>query len=324
MSLFFIALFAFLAATSLIVVVVLLVTAVQTSPQARIRRRLMAISRSPYASPSEVQSILKGSLYSDIPWVNDILKSINFVRAVNVLLERANLDISVSLFLLISCFCGGVVFFLIGILGDSFSLALLGGAVSAFVPYVYVKYLTLKRLRRFLEQMPDALDMIGQGLQAGLGLTQSMAFVAKEMPDPIGTEFSVFMEEVNLGLPLADGLKGFQERMPLADVRLFGVAMMVQREVGGALAELLNKLSDVIRDRFRIERQIKALTAQNRLSAWVVCAIPPILAFFMFSMDPDLMREMWANPLGRTMYISASVLEIIGIVTFRQLIRVHI
>jgi len=324
MSIFLITLFSFLAATSLIVVIVLLVTAVQTSPQARIRKRLTAIGRNPYASQAEVQSLLKGTLYSDLPWLNDLLTRLNFVRGLSILLERANVDISVGLFLLISLFSGGIILFVLSVLGQPFPVVLLGALGAGAGPYFYVSYLTWKRLRRFLEQMPDALDMVSQGLQAGLGLTQALIFVAKEMPDPIGTEFSVFMEELNLGLPLGDALKGFQERIPLGELRLFSVAMLVQREVGGALAELLNKLSDVIRDRFRIERQIKTLTAQNRMSAWVVCSLPPLLAVFMFSMDPVLMKEMWSDPVGRTMYLTALGFEAVGIVAFRKLIQIHI
>src|SRR5207253_10668745 len=145
--------------------------------------------------------------------------------------------------------------------------------VALLCPYMYLKFITWKRLRKFLEQFPDGLDMISQSLQAGLGLTQSMLFVAKEMPDPMGTEFSVFIEEVNLGLPLGDALKKFEERMNLPEVRLFNTALMVQREVGGSLAELLNKLADIIRDRFRIERLIKSLTSQICMSVKIVCSI---------------------------------------------------
>jgi len=161
-------------------------------------------------------------------------------------------------------------------------------------------------------------------LQAGLGLTQAMVFVAKEMPDPLGTEFSVFIEEVNLGLPLADALRKFENRINLPEVRLFNTALMVQREVGGSLAELLNKLADIIRDRFRIERLIKSLTAQNRMSAWTVSAIPPFLAVFMFVREPKMMDEMMAHPMGRGLLAAALVLEVLGILVFRKLIKVHI
>src|SRR4029453_2999547 len=179
-------------------------------------------------------------------------------------------------------------------------------------------------MRRFLGQVPDGLDMMSQSLQAGLGLTQAMVFVAKEMPDPLGTEFSVFIEEVNLGLPLVDALRKFEERMDLPEVRLFNTALMVQREVGGSLAELLNKLSNIIRDRFRIERLIKSLTAQNRVSAWTVCSVPPFLPVFMLSPNPKMMNKMMQSPAGRGMLAAALVLEVCGILTFRKIIKIHI
>jgi len=140
----------------------------------------------------------------------------------------------------------------------------------------------------------------------------------------MGTEFSVFIEEVNLGLPLNDALKKFEERINLPEVRLFNTALMVQREVGGSLAELLNKLSNIIRDRFRIERLIKSLTAQNRISAWTVCSVPPFLAVFMFIRESEMMNKMMQSPTGRGMLAAALVLEICGILTFRKIIKIHI
>ena len=175
-----------------------------------------------------------------------------------------------------------------------------------------------------MEQMPDGLDLISQSLRAGLGLTQALVFLTKEMPDPLGTEFAVFMEELNLGLPLGDALDRIGNRVPLQETRLFSTALLVHREIGGSLGELLNRLAEVIRDRFRIERQIKTLTAQARMSVWIVSSIPPLLAFFMFSMDPVMMSDTWSHPIGRVMYIAAITLEIVGILVFRKLIQIHI
>jgi tight adherence protein B len=217
-----------------------------------------------------------------------------------------------------------MVFVLVALFGRHFALSFISGLMAFFGPYFYVKYLGWRRLRGCLEQLPDGLDMITQGLKAGLGVTQALVFTAKEMSDPMGTELSVFMEELNLGLPLMDALKNLQARVPLQEIRLFSTAMLVQREIGGSLAELLTKLADVIRDRFRIERQVKSLTAQNRLSAWVVCSIPPLLAAFMFAMDPVMMKEMLADPVGQMMLAAALALEVVGILAFRRLIRVHI
>jgi len=324
MSLLVIVVFAFLAAASLIIMVLFLTTAIQTTPQARIRKRLDAILSHPDASQAEVRALLKESSFSEIPWLNNALDRLDFIRKITLLLERANLDVSPGLFLLFSVFAGAITLAFLTLFGWSFSIGLLAGIGASALPYLYARQLGRRRLRRFLEQMPDALDLIGQGLQAGLGLNQSLVFVAKEMPDPIGTEFSVFMEEINLGLPLADALKGLQERIPLQEVRLLIIAMGVQREIGGSLAEMLQNLADVVRDRFRIERQIKSLTAQNRMSAWVVSSLPPVLAAFMFSMDPKLMNETLHNPMGRTMLLLALSFEVVGIFVFRKIIQVRI
>lgn len=324
MSLFVISLFSFFAAVSLVVILIMLPMAVQNTPQARIRRRLTAIGQMDSASRAEIQSLLKTSVYSDIPWLNRSLANLSLAQKVDLLLERANIDFSPGMFILCSGTAGGLAMFLFLLAGKPTWMVLLGGIVALFVPYFYVKFVTWRRLRRFLEQMPDGLDMISQSLQAGMGLTQAMVYVAKEMPDPLGTEFSVFIEEVNLGLPLADALRKLEQRMVLPEVRLFNTALTVQREVGGSLAELLNKLSDIIRDRFRIERLIKSLTAQNRMSAWTVCSIPPFFGVFLFIREPVMMNEMMAHPMGRTMLAVALGLELLGIFTFHKLIKVHI
>lgn len=324
MSLFLISIFSFLAAVSLIVILFMLPMAVQDSPQARIKRRLTTIGRLNQVSRAEMQTILKTSIYSQIPWVNEILSRWQFIHGLDLRLERANVDMTPGMFLLCSLGAGGVAFLLTAILGQPTSVCLIFGLIALFCPSIYLQFIIWKRLRKFLEQFPDGLDMIAQSLQAGLGLTQSMVFVAKEMPDPMGTEFSVFIEEVNLGLPLGDALKKFEERMNLPEVRLFNTALMVQREVGGSLAELLNKLSNIIRDRFRIERLIKSLTAQNRVSAWTVCSVPPFLGVFMFLREPEMMNKFVANPIGRGMLAAAVFLEICGILVFRKIIKIHI
>jgi tight adherence protein B len=324
MNLLVIVLFSFLAAMSLIIVMFFVPMAVQNSPQARIKRRLTTVGRAGYTSRADVQNLLKSTLYSEVPWVNALLSKVKFAKHLDLLLERANVDMTLGLFILCSGVASGVAIFLVLIVGKPFSLALVVGLIALVCPYFYLKCITWKRRRRFLEQLPDALDMMSQSLQAGLGLTQAMVFVAKEMPDPLGTEFSVFIEEVNLGLPLADALKKLEERMVLSEVRLFSTALLVQREVGGSLAELLNKLADIIRDRFRIERLIKSLTGQNRMSAWTVCSVPPFLGVFMFIREPEMMNDMLSDPMGRAMLAAALVLEIIGIFVFRKLIKVHI
>lgn len=324
MTLLLITIFSFLAAMSLIVIIFMLPMAVQNTPQARIKRRLTAIGRMGYASRADIQNLLKSSIYSDLPWLNILLSRYRLVQSIDLLLERANVDMTPGLFMLCSGAACCIAIFLSLMLDQLVLVALIFGLIALVCPFFYLQYVTWKRLRHFLEQMPDGLDMISQSLQAGLGLTQAMVFVSKEVADPLGTEFSVLIEEVNLGLPLADALKKLEDRMNLPEVRLFNTALLVQREVGGSLAELLTKLANIIRDRFRIERLIKSLTAQNRASAWTVCAIPPFLAVFMFIREPVLMNDMLTHPIGRGMLGAALALEVLGIVVFHKLIKIHI
>ena len=290
MSLLLISIFSFLAAVSLIVILFMLPMAVQDSAQARIKRRLTTIGRFDQASRAEMQSILKTSIYSEIPWVNELLSRWKFIHSIDLRLERANVDMTPGMFLLCSVGAGGVAFFLAAILGQPTVMCFIFGLIAMFCPSIYLQFIIWKRLRKFLEQFPDGLDMIAQSLQAGLGLTQAMVFVAKEVPDPMGTEFSVFIEEVNLGLPLGDALKKFEERMNLPEVRLFNTALMVQREVGGSLAELLTKLSSHHSRPFphrALDQELDRAESHQRLDGLLRPAVSGVLYVYPRARDDE-------------------------------------
>lgn len=321
MTIFILAILAFLAVSSLFIAIILFAQTAGSSSQARIRKRISILSPNAIAAPQ----LVKGSLYSEIPGLHSFLSEVQVAKDLDLLLDRANLNISVGLFALLSVSTAAVALaVLFVVFNQPMVLSLVGALITAIGPYLYVKYLARRRMRRFLEQLPDGLDIMAQGLQAGLGLSQAQAYVAKEMSDPIGTEFAIFMEEINLGRPIGEALKNFVDRLPLPEMRLFSTALTVQREVGGSLAELLNNLADVIRERFRVEREINSLTAQNRMAASVVCSLPPALFAGMYSLDPKLMREVTQSSLGWSMLMIALVLEILGILAFRKLLRLHI
>ncbi|MGE0821053.1 MAG: type II secretion system F family protein [Candidatus Binatia bacterium] len=321
MGIFILAILAFLALSSLFIAVILLAQSLESSPQARMRRRLTVRE----SAREPLPGLEKSFSYSAVPSFNRFLLDVPAAKKLDLLLDRANLNIGVGLFVLLSLSTAVVAFtVLLTIFNQSLGLALLGAVLTAVGPYLYVSYLARRRMRKFLEQLPDGLDIMAQGLQAGLGLSQAQAYVAREMADPIGTEFAVFMEELNLGRPISEAMKNFNERMGLPEMRLFSTAVNVQREVGGSLAELLNNLADVIRERFRVEREISSLTAQNRMAAWVVCSLPPVLFVGMYTLNPKLMREVSQSNVGWTMWMIALGLEIIGILAFRRLLRLHI
>jgi tight adherence protein B len=322
MTIFLLAILAFVAASSLVIALILGVEARSTSTRARIRKRITTVAPAQQATPRITK---EDALYSAVPQLQRLLSQTRIARKLGLLLNQANINMSVGLFSLLSFAMTMVAYVVLSLVfNQTAELSLLGALLTAIGPYLYLLYLARKRVRKFLEQMPDGLDIMAQGLHAGLGLSQSQAYVAKEMPDPIGTEFSIFMEELNLGLPLSGALNNFQERIPIQETRLFSTALTVQRDVGGSLAELLNKLSDVIRERFRIEREIKTLTAQNRMAAIVVCSIPPVLFVVMSVLNPSLMQEVREHRIGWLMLIAALTLEVFGMLWFRRLLRLHI
>jgi len=322
-NLFTIALCSFLAVGSVVLTVVMLSLVAQTSPKARIRNRLNAIAGNPTLTDSEIQGILKNTELSAIPWFNQLLTQMR-LNSIHTLLERANLNLSVGRLLLLCVFIGTVVATVLVSSGESVLVSFTVGLLGASTPYLYLRYLAKKRLRVFLEQLPAGLDIMSRGLEAGLGLTQAIVTIGREMPDPIGTEFSIFVEELNLGLPLTEALRKFQSRIPLQEARMMSTAMIVQREVGGSLAELLGKLADMVRDRFRIERQIKTLTAQNRMSAWVVSSLPVMIGLGMLWTDPEGFQKTMAQPVGQVMLMAAVLLEVFGILAFCKLIQIRI
>lgn len=323
MSLFTVTLATFMAVASLFITIAILTWAAQTTPKARIRKRLEGIGRNAYSTNEEIQGFLKDSTLSEIEWFNQLLARVG-MHSLHVLLERANLNMSVGRFLLLCASLGAAVFLVLSTSGQPFMSALMFGVVTSFFPYLYLAQLARKRLRLFLEQLPNALDVVSRGLEAGLGLTQAVVTIAREMPDPVGTEFAIFTEELNLGLPIAEALRKLQERIPLQEVRMMGTGMIVQREVGGSLAELLGKLSDMVRERFRLERQLKTLTAQNRMSAYIVSALPVVVFLAMYWSDPEEIRETLAQSTGQTMYGAAIALETLGILVFSKLIQIRI
>ena len=192
MNLSFITLFTFLASTSFMIIIVRIVMASQTSPDARIRRRLIAIGSNPNATQSQIQDLFKVPTYSQVHWFNLLLSRLNFVRGIDNLLERANMDMSVGTFYLFSLLLGGFTLLTLNLFNLPIILALLLGIIALSVPYVYVGFLARKRLKLFLQQMADGLAGISQGLEAGMGLLQSLTTVTKDMPDPFGTEFTIF------------------------------------------------------------------------------------------------------------------------------------
>jgi tight adherence protein B len=203
-------------------------------------------------------------------------------------------------------------------------LSLLLGAAGASLPWLYVLRKRSKRFALFEQMLPEALDLIVSALRAGHGLTSAIGTVAKEMTDPIAKEFRQCFDEQNFGLDLRAAMVNLAGRVPIHDVRIIVTAVLVQKESGGNLAEVLDKVASIIRERFRLKRQIQVHTAQGRLTGWILAVLPLVLGIGLYLLNPESMSVLWKNPTGLKLLYGAVVMTIIGALIIRKIVRVRV
>jgi tight adherence protein B len=261
---------------------------------------------------SQIGNLRKNEKFSSIPWINSKLLRFQLAPRLQSLLSQADLHWSAGS-LLSSCgvcflFAAIVVYWRVGL----FFPALGGGLVLGAAPIGWVFHKRTKRLDKFQEGLPEALDLMVSALRAGHSLIAAMGSVARECADPVGCEFKTCFEEQNFGLAMKIALDNLINRVPLQDVRIFATAVMIQRESGGNLAEVLDKTSHIIRERFRLKRQVGVHTAQGRMTGWVLIFLPVFLGVALYFVNPELMGTLWTDPLGRKMLWAALGLLVIG------------
>ena len=176
---------------------------------------------------------------------------------------------------------------------------------------------------KFEEQFPEAIDLLSRALRAGHAFTTGLSMVAEEMPEPVGTEFRLAYDRQNFGMPLPEALKSLGERVPLLDARFFVTAVLTQREAGGNLAEVLDNLARVIRDRFKVKRQVRVITAHARITGWVLALLPPSLGVALTLLSPEHMGLLWTDPIGIKMVVVAIVLQVVGTLLIRKLVNIE-
>ena len=272
----------------------------------------------------DLPDVLKNELLSDVPALNRILANLNVAVQIDKRLKQADMEMKVSTFILLSCVLFGLALLMGALLHWPFLVAVLFGAFLFAVPTIVVNTKRNRRMKTFVMYFPDALEMFARSLRAGHSFTGAIQLVGQEMPDPIGPEFQKVFDEQNLGIPLRHALTGMTNRIDLLDVKFFVTAVLVQRETGGNLAEIIDKIGYVIRERFRIQGQLKIHTAQARLTGMVLAFLPVAMAFILFLMSPGYMKPLWEEPVGRSMIALAIAMQIAGMLVIRKIIRIKI
>jgi tight adherence protein B len=197
------------------------------------------------------------------------------------------------------------------------------GALAACLPFGYVRYMRSKRLLKFEEQFPEAIDLLSRALRAGHALTTGLSMVAEELPDPIGPEFQTLYDQQNFGMPLSLALKNFADRVVCLDARFFVTAVLTQKESGGNLSEVLDNLATIIRDRFKVKRQVRVISAHGRITGWVLSALPTTLALFFAISNPEKYATFYRDPLGMQLIGGALFLQLIGVFAIKKIVNIE-
>jgi len=252
------------------------------SERARLLRdRLAAVQKSVERQPSEELALLRDEMLSEIPALDSLLRRSERVSNLQAMLSQADLDIRAGNMLLL-CGGSGVAFAVLAFYtGGSFIFGWVGLLLGTFLPYSYASYRRSKRFQKFEELFPEAIDTLARAVRAGHAFTTALELIANEVAEPIASEFRKLFEEQKFGLPVRDALINLTQRMPLVDIKFFVTAVMLQRETGGNLAEILDNLSYVIRERFKIMRQVRVYTAQGRLTMVLLMLLPPVIVMVM-------------------------------------------
>ena len=240
------------------------------------------------------------------------------------LLRQADLSWSPMTFVAISLGSGMAVLLAAIIVSNSMILQAVLMIAGLLAPWFYVRIRRNGRLRAFEEAFPESIDLLGRAIRAGHPLTSGIAMVADEGPEPVAEEFQKLFEEQRFGLPFYEAMMGLIDRVNLVDVRIFVTAVLVQREVGGNLAEVLDNISHTIRERFSIRRQLRVYTAQGRMSGYVLAAMPIIVGLGLFALDRSYMETLFENPVGRIFLIFAFTMQIIGYLWIRKIVDIDI
>jgi tight adherence protein B len=281
--------------------------------QEQIRKRMSAVHKAERRGDVGLGlKLVRDEMMSNVPWLHQLMLKWSWSTKLQDLVMQAGMTLKPAKLLMISAIMGFVSYFGAGYFFPHVYFRIPIGIVVALLPIAFVAFKRKRRLRKFEEHFPEALDLLGRAVRAGHAFTTGLEMISKECAEPLAGEFRTAFEEQNFGLPLRDALLNLTERVPLIDVRFFVTALLIQKETGGNLAEILDGLSRVIRDRFRIYREVQVRTAQGRLTAGILIALPIIMMIVLTTLNPKYMAVLFTDPRGPVLLGIAAGLQAIG------------
>ena len=269
-------------------------------------------------------SLLREQYLGNLSPIERNIESLPFLQSLSRLVEQSGESTSVAKTLSRSLFLAIVAASIVFLYSKVILLSMLAGLVLAFLPIVLLIRKRAQRLVIFEEQLADSLGVMSRALKSGHPLTETFNLISEEMPDPIASEFGRVFSDLNYGMPLKTALQSLLVRIPSMSLHSFVTAVLIQSETGGGLAEILENVSEVIRSRFKLQRKIKTLSAEGRMSAWILAMVPFVLAGFISMSSPDYLPVLFNDPLGQKIILGAFVMLILGILWIRRIIRFEV
>jgi tight adherence protein B len=267
---------------------------------------------------------LRDEQLSQIPALDTVLRRSARVIEIQKMLTQGGLSLRAGNFLGYSALAGVVASVLAYAISKRIEVAWVALVIGFLLPYFYASFRRNKRFEKFEELFPEAIDTLARAVRAGHAFTTALEMITNEVAEPVAGEFRQLYEEQKFGMPVRDALLNLTERMPLVDVKFFVTAVMLQRETGGNLAEILDNLSYVIRERFKIQRQVRVYTAQGRLTMALLMGMPPIIVVVMLLLNPSFIRPLFSDPIGHTLLVGGIILQTIGYFVIRKIVRIQV
>ncbi|MFN8008934.1 MAG: type II secretion system F family protein [Terriglobia bacterium] len=290
----------------------------------KIKERLESITEVGKRSPTPELDLIKSELLSDVPAINKVLLQFSHTNRIRKLISQADMKMKVSTFILASLILCAAGIFFSNLIVNIWVVNVVIGLFLAFIPLLIVLYKRKKRFRRFEELFPEALELLTRAVKAGHSFNTGMEMITEEMIEPIRGEFRITFDEQNFGLPLKQALFNMVERMPLLDLKFFVTAILMQKETGGNLAEILTNLSHVIRERFKIMGEVRTFSAQGRLTGYILTCIPIAMGFILSMMNWDYMKSLFKEEIGHYMLAGAAFCQLLGYIIIRKIVNIKV
>jgi tight adherence protein B len=290
-----------------------------------VRRRMESVRKAEQRGDVSLNlKLVRDEMLSSVPALHRLMMQWTWSSRLRDFVAQAGMKTKPAKLLMMSVVIGLGSYLIVKMMYPQFPIALLAAIVATITPFSIVAFKRRRRLRKFEEHFPEALDLLGRAVRAGHAFTTGLEMIGKESSEPVAGEFRATFEEQNFGLPLRDALLNMTERIPLVDVRFFVTALLIQKETGGNLAEILDGLARVIRDRFRIYREVKTRTAQGRLTAAILISLPPLMMLMLEIINPHYVRILFEDPAGPMVLGIAGTMQLIGSMLLWKIIHFEV